>query len=472
MPVSQKIILLAIAFTIVIAHAEEYHGKGRIIDGTLVPTTQFPTVGKIGSTDTGDICTGTLIAPRFVLTAAHCVNEQRPGSIDFAQNAGTFVLSRTTYRTKHVYVHPSYAGDQSQQKEGAIDLAIYELEKPITKVMPTPLYRKTPQVNLLLTLAGFGYLGTGFSGAVNRLPPQNKISVGHTPIDIVTNTFIKWNFDNVPSPNQESNTAPGDSGGPQFITEYGVMYLASVTSGGVKASAQFGDLSYNTRVDIAADWIDSITGGTPVPGNKPPVITSFTASAIGFTNGTPLTFSVTATDSENDPLQYHWLFGDGTEDINGTPTEMHTFDQDGTFLVQVVVTDRNGGSVGKAMTVATIASDPPTSQMTQAMFLKKSFLLDYSEKNKPAKLDITFQHPSLKFPDERTFLLTYKPNVIATIFIGSSSVDSIFGTSVRDRQRMLKLTTKKAPSATRPSPIRASFHRSIFTVPSTPQSAP
>ncbi len=41
----------------------------RIIDGTNVPASQFPTVGIVSNAPGTFICSGTLIAPRFVLTS-------------------------------------------------------------------------------------------------------------------------------------------------------------------------------------------------------------------------------------------------------------------------------------------------------------------------------------------------------------------------------------------------------------------
>ena len=162
-------------------------------------------------------------------------------------------------------MHPSYVRNASQQHEG-VRFSIFELKKEIRKVPPSPLYRKPPTVGTLVTLVGFGLLGTGAGGAGNGVPPKGKSPLARRR-STSSPTFIKWNFDNVPPPNRESNTAPGDSGGPEFITEAGIAYLAAITSGGVKNNASFGDLSYNTRVDAAIDWIESITGGAAVADN-------------------------------------------------------------------------------------------------------------------------------------------------------------------------------------------------------------
>ena len=423
--------------------AEDVRVTPRIIDGTLVPQSQFPTVGSITTIAKSEFCTGTLIAPRFVLTAAHCVNNQTPGSIGFNQKDGLFILGSKTYHTKHVFVHPSYAGDNSQQAEGAIDLSIYELDTDVKNITPSLLYRNTPSVDTILTLAGYGFLGTGLAGSSNNVPPKGKIATGKTPIDVVTNTFIEWNFDNVPAPNQESNTAPGDSGGPQFITENGVMFVASVTSGGIKGNASFGDFSYNTRVDIAIPWIESITGGPPVAGNHPPAITAFEASAIGFTAGTPITFTAIASDMDNDVLQYHWLFGDGTEDLNGTPTETHTYLSDGAFVAQLVVNDKKGGSDARFVSLGTVTSEPNPTPLTTATIGKKSFLVDLSDHEVGGSLEISLQSPAFVFASQQALADFFKATVITRIYIGNDVVDTIFGIDRKTPASLFKFDYKK-----------------------------
>jgi secreted trypsin-like serine protease len=107
----------------------------------------------------------------------------------------------------------------------------------------------------LLTLVGYGYGGTGTTGSNGDYGTKR---VGTTPIDSVSAKLITWDFSN----NSESNTAPGDSGGPAFVSVGGVNFVAGVTSGGDQEDAGIGDHSFDTRVDAYAAWIDSIVGSS------------------------------------------------------------------------------------------------------------------------------------------------------------------------------------------------------------------
>jgi len=239
--------------------------KPRIIDGTNVPASQFPTVGQVGDGLYGIdsfYCSGTLIGSRFVMTAAHCVCDS-DGIPLIPPTMGRFKLGGTIYKTKNITVHPTYRGDFSFLKEGDFDLAIYELDTDVPNVTPTPLYRATPTVGQILILAGYGLVGEGDLGVTDASvePPDGTIEFGPTPIDQVTATFVRWIFQDKAPPNQEANTSPGDSGGPAFINDGGVLKLAAVTSGGTSFTAAFGDFSFDTRVDVQSAWIDRILAG-------------------------------------------------------------------------------------------------------------------------------------------------------------------------------------------------------------------
>ncbi|TWU56968.1 Trypsin [Rubripirellula tenax] len=215
----------------------------RIVDGTR--TSDYAAVGVVGDQANGPGCTGTLISPTHVLTAAHCSVTDRGRPI--SDTSGTFTVGGRTYQTERVFVHPGYDNNSL-----ANDIAIFQLREPVVGITPEQISRSAPTVGQQLTLVGFGAGGTGASGHTGDFGTKR---VGQTPIDRVTATEIQWTF----APG-ESNTAPGDSGGPAFVTVGGVRYLAGVTSYGENDNAGYGDQSGDTRVDAFASWIDSIVG--------------------------------------------------------------------------------------------------------------------------------------------------------------------------------------------------------------------
>ena len=217
----------------------------RIVNGE--PTAEYDAVGIVNGG-----CTGTLIAPNAVLTAAHCVEGFSGGFI--GDTEGTFEVGGTSYSTIDVIPHPNY-NPSALGTDSANDIAIMILGQNVNGIQPMEINRGTPQVGQVLTLVGYGGGGNGTSGHTGDF---GTLRVGTTPVDYVTSTLIKWDFDN----NSESNTAPGDSGGPAFITVNGQQLIAGVTSGGDQENAGIGDHSFDSRVDTYAEWIDGILGNS------------------------------------------------------------------------------------------------------------------------------------------------------------------------------------------------------------------
>lgn len=213
----------------------------RIINGVEIVGEQladFEAVGVVGNRQR-EFCTGTLVSDVHVLTAGHCAAEIRNAT------DGTFRLGNTVYETVEVTIHPGFNAATLEY-----DVAILKLAEPVEGVTPAELFRGRPALDSELTIVGYG-AGGDASGEDGNF---GTLMAGVTYIEGVSDIQVFWTFDDV----AEANTAPGDSGGPGFLDDNGELQIATITSGGTRQDAGFGDETVNVRVDAFAEWIDDI----------------------------------------------------------------------------------------------------------------------------------------------------------------------------------------------------------------------
>ena len=120
----------------------------------------------------------------------------------------------------------------------------------------------------------------------------------------------------------------------------GVYEISSASpTGNTCTYADNGSQTIGLRVTDAAGNVDTDTAAVTV-NNVAPTITGVTTPTGN--EGSPISFSATITDpGVLDTHTYAWLFGDGGTATGATAS--HTFADDGTFTVQVTVTDDDGG---------------------------------------------------------------------------------------------------------------------------------
>ncbi len=232
----------------------------RIIGGTVAPIGAYPWQVSIGMKNVphliGHFCGGSIIASRFVLTAAHCVDGQtKPENIQVL--AGTNVLGNggKISAVIRILVHEKWNPSTYEN-----DVALLELKESLNNV-PVELITQDnandlAAVGLIAIVSGWGL--TKPSGQISTV-------LRHVGVEIVSNSScngpasyggaIKGVMMCAGFVEGGKDSCQGDSGGPLMVpNKKGGFVLAGIVSWGEGCAAptKFG---VYTRVSEFAGWV-------------------------------------------------------------------------------------------------------------------------------------------------------------------------------------------------------------------------
>lgn len=213
------------------------------------------------------ICGGSLVASKWIVSAAHCVSAivTDPSVYTWACGIHDRTVDDTwtqKFTTVSVARHPDYSGSKIQN-----DIAIFEVDEEATytdNVMPVCFPAADDVFESQESIAvGWGSTSSGGSSASKH----REVS-----LPILTNAKCEERFDgtsNLIEPKTQlcageeggdKDTCQGDSGGPLVVKKAdGNWYLAGLTSWGYGC----GDGGVYTRASAFRAWVESYTGPLP-----------------------------------------------------------------------------------------------------------------------------------------------------------------------------------------------------------------
>jgi hypothetical protein len=244
---------------------------------------------------------GALIAPRWVVTAAHAVSFMRDNPDDWC-----VTINGKRRIVVRIIQYPDYAASEQAWKamfkplfdknapfdaaawkkdyDGAMsrmhDIALLELKDPVSDVKPMPYYTGSAEAGKVVNLFGAGATGTDVTGVPDDAPHRGVLRRAENRITSADGQWLRYVFDcGAQALPLEGVIAGGDSGGPAMMEVDGRWTLVGLTHGldgsladsvatraGTFKQGTCGQTFASTRVSFFANWITETMRSKPGAG--------------------------------------------------------------------------------------------------------------------------------------------------------------------------------------------------------------
>jgi secreted trypsin-like serine protease len=193
-------------------------------------------------------CSGSLVAPEWVVTAGHCFHDVRDVRIG----------GKPEYHMKVVIGKlkdsdpGGYTAEVVDVRQSPLnDLAVVKLSTAVTDITPLTLASKKPTVGQKLQFAGWGSL------SATVLAPSDHLKRGQFTIAKIEPTVLQ--AEPVVARTVENSPCPEDSGAPYYVSsDNRTGTLVAIVNGGPSCPQAGREII--ARVDVVSDWIREQTG--------------------------------------------------------------------------------------------------------------------------------------------------------------------------------------------------------------------